>query len=172
MRLTNKKGFTLVEILIVVVILGILAAIVIPQFSNASSQAKESSLVSNLQAVRSQIQMYKIEHNDTLPGTATGVTFIQALTEKTDASGAIDGTDDFGPYMKSVPVNSFVVSTTNKYAADGINGSVTVATDAADTLPSDDGSSWWFNTATGAFAANDSFDSPADADTDADHKDL
>ena len=43
-RVQKAKGFTLVEILIVVVILGILAAIVIPQFTNASESAKASSL--------------------------------------------------------------------------------------------------------------------------------
>ncbi|MCC7406490.1 MAG: prepilin-type N-terminal cleavage/methylation domain-containing protein, partial [Phycisphaeraceae bacterium] len=41
----RKSGFTLIEILIVVVILGILAAIVIPQFTNASETAKGSNLV-------------------------------------------------------------------------------------------------------------------------------
>ena len=54
-RRTNKGGFTLVEILIVVIILGILAAIVIPQFTNASQDARKSSLSSQLQTVRSQI---------------------------------------------------------------------------------------------------------------------
>ncbi|MHC5200547.1 MAG: type IV pilin protein, partial [Planctomycetota bacterium] len=44
----NKKGFTLVEILIVVVILGILAAIVIPQFTDARTQSKLSSCLSTL----------------------------------------------------------------------------------------------------------------------------
>ena len=63
-----KSGFTLVEILIVVVILGILAAIVIPQFTEASTEAKESRLVSDLQTMRSQIELYKIQHNDELPG--------------------------------------------------------------------------------------------------------
>ena len=48
----NSKGFTLVEILIVVIILGILAAIVIPQFTNASSDARKNSLTSQLQTVR------------------------------------------------------------------------------------------------------------------------
>lgn len=48
----TRKGFTLVEILIVVVILGILAAIVIPQFTNASEEAKQNSLRSNLQSIR------------------------------------------------------------------------------------------------------------------------
>ena len=58
------RGFTLVEILIVVIILGILAAIVIPQFTNASQNARESSLQSTLQTLRSQIQLYKLQHGD------------------------------------------------------------------------------------------------------------
>ena len=48
----RKSGFTLVEILIVVIILGILAAIVIPQFTNASQDARNSSLLSQLQTLR------------------------------------------------------------------------------------------------------------------------
>src|SRR3989454_8098683 len=64
---TNKSGFTLVEILIVVIILGILAAIVIPQFTNASSDARNSSLASLLQTIRSQVQLYKLQHGDALP---------------------------------------------------------------------------------------------------------
>ncbi|MEE9370683.1 MAG: prepilin-type N-terminal cleavage/methylation domain-containing protein, partial [Sedimentisphaerales bacterium] len=59
-----ESGFTLVEILIVVVILGILAAIVIPQFTDASTQAKESALASDIQMMRSQLELYKIQHND------------------------------------------------------------------------------------------------------------
>ena len=55
----TKNGFTLVEILVVVVILGILAAVVIPQFSEASTDAKFSSLCTNLHTLRSQIEMYK-----------------------------------------------------------------------------------------------------------------
>ena len=108
-----KSGFTLVEILIVVVILGILAAIVIPQFTSASTEAKESSLVSDIQAVRSQIELYKIHHNDLLPGTTTGVDFATAMTSKTNQDGVVDtsgGTDPtfrFGPYMREMPVNPF-----------------------------------------------------------------
>jgi len=103
-----KSGFTLVEILIVVVILGILAAIVIPQFTSASTEAKESALVSDLQSVRSQIELYKIHHNDNLPGTQ-GISFVLAVTSKTDQDGVVGvgPTFRFGPYMQSVPVNPF-----------------------------------------------------------------
>jgi len=106
--MTNRKnhGFTLVEILIVVVILGILAAIVIPQFSQASNEARESSLKSNLQSLRSQIELYRIQHNEILP--ADGAELTRVLTEKTDIDGVtwVSGTG-YGPYMRIVPTNPF-----------------------------------------------------------------
>ena len=101
----SSKGFTLVEILIVVIILGILAAIVIPQFTNASSSAKVSSARSQLQSVRSQIQLFKLTHNDVLPDLVT-YQWTQ-LTQKTNLGGNVDttATGIFGPYLQSAPVN-------------------------------------------------------------------
>jgi len=61
------KGFTLVEILIVVVILGILAAIVVPQFTNASQDAIKGALASQLQTINSQIELYRVQNAGTLP---------------------------------------------------------------------------------------------------------
>src|SRR5204863_7923578 len=94
---TRKTGFTLVEILIVVIILGILAAIVIPQFTNASQDARKSSLASQLQTLRSQIELYKLQHGDTLPNLPAGWTPLTTVA-------AYNGTN-FGPYMQSAPVN-------------------------------------------------------------------
>jgi len=102
-----KRGFTLVEILIVVVILGILAAIVIPQFTEASTEAKVSSLCSDLQTMRSQIELYKIQHSDAPPALAT---FEAQMTT------AIGG---YGPYLQKLPTNPFVNATGNVVAADG-----------------------------------------------------
>ena len=81
---TQKSGFTLVEILIVVIILGILAAIVIPQFANASQDARESALLSQLQTLRSQIELYKLQHLDKLPDLVTNW---NPMITKTDSSG-------------------------------------------------------------------------------------
>jgi general secretion pathway protein G len=137
-----KRGFTLVEILIVVVILGILAAIVIPQFTQASTEAKQNSLCSDLQTLRSQIELYKVQHNDSPPAL---LTFANQMTLTTDISGAVNtsetpkvrvGLFQFGPYLERVPDNPF-------------NGSATLAATAAD------GVGWAYTAATGEIRAGD-----------------
>src|SRR3989339_1007956 len=108
----KRNGFTLVEILIVVVILGILAAIVIPQFSDASEQANLSSLTSNLQTVRSQIQLYKIQHNGALPTAAGFVAQLTGITDITGATVAIGTSGAVGPYLQSIPKNPYISDNT------------------------------------------------------------
>ena len=138
---TNKKksGFTLVEILIVVVILGILAAIVIPQFSQASTEARENSLRADLQTVRSQIELFKIQHSDNLPGFGSA-SWVECMTDTsgTDIDGTLGGA--YGPYLQQVPINPFndlrTVDVAGGTLGDGLQG-------------------WMFNTTTGAFNADD-----------------
>ena len=103
------KGFTLIEILIVVIILGILAAIVIPQFSNATTAAKTSSVLSSAQTLRSQVALYRLQHNDQLPPCTTGTDFWTAMTSYTLADGSTTSagtTNAIPPYMQSVPNNA------------------------------------------------------------------
>lgn len=143
----SGSGFTLVEVLIVVVILGILAAIVIPQFSDASEDAKLSTLVSDLQSTRSQIQLYKLQHKGALPGAGTA-SFSDAMTKYTDDKGALaavqaPGAGVYGPYLQKIPTNQF-------------NHSNEVSTGVLSPAPGDDSSGWYFNSVTGAFNANDS----------------
>src|SRR4051812_18452423 len=105
-RRTHKGGFTLVEILIVVIILGILAAIVIPQFTNASTDARKNSLTSQLQTVRSQLELYKLQHNDKLPLFAGATADLQweQMTSQTDVSGSTTATTkEFGPSLQQPP---------------------------------------------------------------------
>jgi general secretion pathway protein G len=154
MKRTAKKGFTLVEILIVVIILGILAAIVIPQFTQASTQAKESNLKTNLQTIRSQLLLYKMQHDaEAYPGAE----FVAQMTTYTNSAGtaqaAADATHNLGPYLQSIPTNP----------ASNVN-TVRIVTGASTAFaaPSSDGG-WWFNSTTGEFRA-DLKDSWAQAD--------
>jgi general secretion pathway protein G len=101
-----KSGFTLVEILIVVIILGILAAIVIPQFTDASTQAKLSSIKSDLQTIRSQVELYKSQHNSTLPAQGS-VTFSDSMIQKTTVAGVVDANGAYGPYLQAIPTNPY-----------------------------------------------------------------
>jgi len=110
MNRNRKSGFTLVEILIVVIILGILAAIVIPQFTNASQDARKNSLTSQLQTVRSQLELAKLQHRDqpspALIAGGTGNVPWAELTTKTNDTYTTTGTGvNFGPYLNGAPAN-------------------------------------------------------------------
>ena len=145
----RKSGFTLIEILIVVIILGILAASVIPQFTEASSEARESTLVSNLHTLRSQIGLYKVQHDDVLPGDTDAdrvpddaANFQADLEGQTDVDGNV-GTD-FGPYMQNVPENPFIT----------VDGTPLFAIGAG-AAPGDNSSHWYVDSVTGNIWAND-----------------
>ena len=99
----GSRGYTLVEILIVVVILGILATIVLPQFGSASQEARrKGGVTSQLQTIRSQIELYKLQHGDQLPPLLTNW---DCLTTRTDRTGGTSGTLAFGPYLQAIPKN-------------------------------------------------------------------
>ena len=100
----TRRAFTLIEILIVVVILGILAAIVIPQFTDASQEAMESSVKSQLQTVRSQIELYNVQNPATAYNSATAfATFWDPLVQN--------------DYLMTAPKNPFQNSATAVGAA-------------------------------------------------------
>ena len=135
-RRRNQSGFTLVELLIVVIILGILAAVVIPQFNTAAAESKESALASNLATIRQAVELYKVQHNDTFPGA----TIVTQLTTATDAAGAA-GTK-YGPYIR------------NKFPANPISGAATVKTAATMPGAAAGTEGWVYATGNGEFRAN------------------
>lgn len=116
--MTNKcrradSGFTLVELLIVVIILGILAAVVIPQFANVSAEAKESSVRSNLATIRQAISLYRVQHNETYPGQGGWSEFVTQLTSGTLSDGTPGA--KYGPYLRDeFPNNAFTGTATGK----------------------------------------------------------
>lgn len=164
MSLRNRKqqGFTLVEILIVVVILGILAAIVIPQFTNASEAARASNLISQLQSIRSQLELYQLQHNGAYPlaaqmdGTASAasgaagvvVGTFDNLVNPTDQAGnivAVGTVGAFGPYMQKPSINPFTT---------GGNGAVVNAVDVAALPAATVNEGWCYSSVTGEIRAS------------------
>lgn len=113
----RTAGFTLVELLIVVIILAVLAAVVIPNFNGTSLASKEAALQANLQAMRQAIALYRVQHNEIYPGQAGWAEFVTQLTSKTNAAGAV-GTGTYGPYLRTgIPDNPFTDSNDGKIAA-------------------------------------------------------
>ena len=117
-RRRGARGFTLIEILIVVVILGIVAAIVMPELSSASRQAREGVLKDDVRFMREQITRYMIQHDDDAPGYPAGgdttqvpteADFVNQMTRYTDPLGntaaAYSNTFKFGPYLTKIPEN-------------------------------------------------------------------
>ncbi|HEX8525331.1 MAG TPA: prepilin-type N-terminal cleavage/methylation domain-containing protein [Tepidisphaeraceae bacterium] len=99
----SNKGFTLVEILIVVIILGILASIVVAQFTNVRGSTSDTALKDNLRWMRSAILLYQAEHGS-FPTLAN---FQGQMTSFTDLQGSVSATRDathkYGSYMLSLP---------------------------------------------------------------------
>lgn len=112
-----RPAFTLIEILIVVVILGILASIVIPQFSNAAHVARENTLKDELRYLRTQLVVFKAQHRDVAPGYPAGnphatPTWNDLQAHMTQYSNdrcvtSVAGSPAFplGPYLQRVPAN-------------------------------------------------------------------
>jgi len=112
MKTTERRSaFTLIEVLIVVVIMAILAATIIPQFTDSTKDAKASTVQFNLHTLRSQIQLYRTQHSGLAP---TGT--LAELMASTNAGGSIGTGVNFpyGPYLREVPVNPFTNSKTIK----------------------------------------------------------
>lgn len=148
----SRKGFTLVELMIVVAILGILAAVVVPAYSDHTLSAKESAVKSNLNVMRAQIELYRLHHRGSRPGYVNGsavpVTTMQlqltgTTTDTGDASSNVVPTTPYlrGPYLRQIPQNPFNQLSTIAYAAD---------------FATADGASsgWLYNPATGEICLN------------------
>lgn len=164
----NKKrnGFSLVELVIVIVILGIIAAIAIPRISSGSKNAGQAALRANLQSVRNAIDWYYGDHNNTFPAGSgdgtnaadTAAAFINHLTQYSNAAGNVSADKNvlfpFGPYLRSGIPNIPVGVNAGKGSAAAEITVVNLATPVI-VVPGD-GTGWHYNSQTGQFVANSS----------------
>jgi prepilin-type N-terminal cleavage/methylation domain-containing protein len=166
-----QAGFTLVELLIVVIILAVLAAIIVPQFSSATIDAQEAALDANLARMRSSIELYHAQHANLYPGGAatsggtcpsggtagtgaanTAQAFLDSLLMYSDAAGRTcsvgDTTFKYGPYLrKGVPHDSV----TGKGSA---AGDIVVTSTGAPIVPSAATGGWAYDSKSGQIVMN------------------
>ena len=130
-KLGNQSGFTLIEMLVVVIILGILAMIIVPQITVSTDDARLNTLQTNLGTVRSAIELYAAQHNNVYPGkknqttgadaaddAAAKTAFLAQMTLYSNALGVTSSTKNaafpFGPYLKlgpnTLPENEYATS--------------------------------------------------------------
>jgi prepilin-type N-terminal cleavage/methylation domain-containing protein len=152
MHIQNPKmrGFTLVELLIVVIILAILAAIIVPQFADSANDARQSAYSTDLGNLRAVVELYRQQHGS-YPGAVAATagtcvngaavvsavgsaSFATQLTRYTNAAGqACTGFDAtqfrFGPYLREgIPANPLGTSNTVTVVTAGILGITSAAT--------------------------------------------
>ena len=157
----RRCGFTLVELLIVVIILAILAAIVVPQFASSTDDAKLAALDTNLANTRSAVDLYFAQHGAYPSGVGDGTNaanspgaFISQLTLYTEATGDADTSKDathvYGPYLRAATLPSDPITS--------VATLVVVPAASAGTLPltadAGDPGGWKFDNVTGQFIMN------------------
>jgi general secretion pathway protein G len=99
-RRAKRKGFSLIEVLMVVVTLAIIAGVVLPQVGSALDDAKHSAMLSHLHELSNAIQRYRVDH-DGFPPDLLSARGLPQLTSKTNRDGDTGTGPEFvyGPYM-------------------------------------------------------------------------
>ena len=146
MSKNRRNAFTLIEVLIVVIIMAVLAATIIPQFSSSTKDAKESNVKFNLQTMRTQLEMYKEHHMGKYPPAANSDDFKKQMTQKSKQDTTLDTAGPYGPYIQGdIPANPMNAS----------NAVVVVTGDVAEpTAATGSSDGWQYNPTHGWFYPN------------------
>lgn len=153
-----QSGFTLVELLIVVIILAVLASVAIPQFSSSTDDAKEAVLDATLSEMRNAIELYYHQHGEYPSANGDGTNledtpaaFLNQLTQYSDTDGDVattkSATHKYGPYLKKQQLPANPIDGISTIVIDDTGDLATTGTNVG---------GWWFDNETGKFIANDS----------------
>ena len=133
----SRSGFSLIELVIVVVIIGIISAIAIPRMSSSAENAARNAVISDQAALQRALDLYEVEHEGVMVhvGAATTKTIYFRLLKTSDLDGTVNETTGiYGPYINEIPANK-------------INGLVSVRKDGAAAGANTDG--WRYDSTTG-----------------------
>ena len=135
----RPRGFTLLELVLVIVIVGIIAALAIPRMSRGAAGAAEGTLKGDLAVLRKAIDFYATEHGGDLP-TAAKIEeqFLQYSDGQGNTQATQDATHFYGPYLRNLPTLPVGSRKGNTHIA-ASNG---------------DGVGWIYNETTGEIHAN------------------
>jgi hypothetical protein len=126
------RAFTLVELLVVIIIVSILAAIAIPRFSDSALKAREASLRANLKLIREAGDRAEADTGVVVPisalisATAPATGWQRQAMNTTWSTANVDASTWRGPYLRAIPFNDF--SRNNTYSSGQTNTPTTAWT--------------------------------------------
>ncbi|MDM8515761.1 type II secretion system major pseudopilin GspG [Desulfobacterales bacterium HSG16] len=131
LNLTDDSGLTLIELMVVIVILGVLAGLIMPNIMKAPDEARQGAAVSDMHAIGSALKMYKL-HNGSYPTTEQG---LEALVEAPASGGSTNKWK--GPYLERFPKDPW--DNMYIYLSPGVHGDYDLMSYGADGVQDGDG---------------------------------
>jgi general secretion pathway protein G len=129
---SHQSGFTLIEILVVVVILGVLAAMVVPRIMQRPDQARIIAAKNDIRTIISALKLYRLD-SGTYPSTDQG---LMALVQKPE-TGNIPRNWKSGGYLERLPVDPWQAQ--YQYLNPGIHGQIDIFSFGGDNAPGGEG---------------------------------